>query len=33
MVSLLSFLQDIGFALEGSDNTYKGTKYVAFWLN
>ena len=28
MVGILSSLQDI--ALEGSDNTYKGTKYVAF---
>ena len=28
MVGILSFLQDI--ALEGSDNTYKGTKYEAF---
>ena len=29
MVGIISFLQDI--ALEGSDNTYKGTKYVAFF--
>ena len=29
MVGIISFLQDI--ALLGSDNTYKGTKYVAFF--